>query len=607
MLGAMPKPARQTIKTIDEKQQGAAHDPALHKAARALYWQRWRIADIAQYLQVPRTTLHDWKAAERWEKSPPVERIENTLDARINVLINREHKSNADYKELDALLRSMERTARIKKYQESNKEADLNPNIERRNDAPRKPRKGRNHLTDDQVAALKRAFLETLYDYQLTWYENIGERVRMIIKSRQIGATWYFAREALINALESGTGQIFISASKAQALVFREYIVAFVEEVTSVRLSGETIMLSNGAKLRFVGTNSRTAQSYNGNLYIDEFFWINNYSKLKELASGMSSHKHLRMTYFSTPSAKSHEAYPYWTGEEVNRHRAKNERLVIDLADELLRVGAVGGDLVWRHRVTIYDAQAGGCDLFDIERLKIENSPDAFANKYECEFIDDSLSAFSFSALKRCMIDADVSWSDFKRYTERPFGDMPVWVGHDASYTGDNSSICVMAPPLMPGGKFRLLEYQRHNGADFDAQAQALREITERYNVVYMGIDASGGYGRAVYDIVVKFYPQASALNYDLALKIRLVLKAQSVINKGRFEMDVREVEVMRAFLSIRKTLTQSQKNITFETGRSDETGHGDAAWSCMHVFINEPLDAQTVSESEQGFMEIFE
>lgn len=35
------------------------------------------------------------------------------------------------------------------------------------------------------------------------------ERVRNTLKSRQIGATWYFAREALVDALETGRNQIF--------------------------------------------------------------------------------------------------------------------------------------------------------------------------------------------------------------------------------------------------------------------------------------------------------------------------------------------------------------------------------------------------------------
>lgn len=34
------------------------------------------------------------------------------------------------------------------------------------------------------------------------------------------------------------------------------------------------MVLPNGATLYFLGTNARTAQSYHGNLYLDEYFWI---------------------------------------------------------------------------------------------------------------------------------------------------------------------------------------------------------------------------------------------------------------------------------------------------------------------------------------------
>lgn len=590
----MPEPSKKTLE----------HDAQTRQKARSLFWQGWRVSAIAKELGVPRTTVHTWKESDGWQIATPLERVENTLDARLNLLINKDHKSNSDYKELEALTRNWERVSRIRKYEHSGREADLNPNIERRNDAPRKPKKGRNYLTDDQIAALERAFLESLYGYQLTWFE-CQERTRMIIKSRQIGATWYFAREALIDALKTGRNQIFISASKAQALVFREYIVQFVLDITGVQLSGETIILANGATLRFVGTNSRTAQSYNGNLYIDEFFWINKFADLKLVADGMSSHKHWRLTYFSTPSAKSHEAYVYWTGEAVNRNRADDDKLVIDLNDELLKAGVLGGDLVWRHKVTIYDAEAGGCDLFDIERLKIENSPDAFANKYECQFIDDALSAFSFTQLKRCMVDVDVAWDDFRRYTPRPYGDKPVWVGHDAGLTGDGSALVVVAPPDTPGGKFRLLEVQKFKGANYEPQAKALEQITKKYNVAYMGIDVTGGYGSSVHELVKKFYPRVKALNYNLEFKIRLVLKAQSIIGKRRFQFDVSETELVRAFLSIRKTLTKSQKAITFETGRNSQSGHGEIAWASMNTFIYEPLDEAVVG-SKRSRMKVY-
>lgn len=121
-----------------------------------------------------------------------------------------------------------------------------------------------------------------MFEYQRHWWEaGIKHRIRNVLKSRQIGATYYFAREALIDALVTGRNQIFLSASKAQAHVFKGYIIDFAKEV-DVELKGDPMVLPNGATLYFLGTNARTAQSYHGNLYLDEYFWIpkfGNYAK----------------------------------------------------------------------------------------------------------------------------------------------------------------------------------------------------------------------------------------------------------------------------------------------------------------------------------------
>lgn len=598
MLGAMSLPLGHVCPLPSDNTQ--------RTAARSLYWQGWRVTDIAKHLEVKRTTLQGWKRAENWDGATPMQRMENSLEARMVQLIVKEKKTGGDYKEIEMLGRLFDRFARVNKYNESGKESDLNPNINARNEAPRKREgKRKNWFTEEQIDQLRDAFMTSLYGYQVTWYENRHQRQRMILKSRQIGATWYFAREALMDAIDTGRNQIFISASKSQAQVFRHYIIQFVEDTIGVKLTGENIVLGNGAELRFLGTNFRTAQSYHGNLYIDEYFWINQFTKLNKVARGMASHKQYKITLFSTPSAQSHEAYPYWTGAAVNKHRAKDKQVVIDLNAELLRQGILGGDGVWRHCVTIEDAEKQGCDLFDIAQLQLENNPAEFANLYMCEFIDDSQSVFKFTELQRCMIDADSEWSDFKRFTQRPFANKGVWVGHDPSYSGDSASLAVMAPPEVAGGDFRVLERHSFNGADFEAQANAIEAITEKYNVEYLAIDVSGGWGQAVYDLVKKFYPRAIALTYNLDLKVKMVLKAQSVISKGRLKFNASDVELARSFLSIRKTLTNSQRNITYETGRNADTGHGDAAWSVMHVLINEPLDAKTVSKRRKGKVSI--
>src|SRR5690606_6469232 len=102
----------------------------------------------------------------------------------------------------------------------------------------------KNHFTEEQADELKRIFLDGCFDYQLRWWKEKDQRTRMILKSRQIGATYFFAFEALMDAIETGRNQIFLSASKAQAHQFRSYIVSFAKLV-GVSLAGDPMVISS--------------------------------------------------------------------------------------------------------------------------------------------------------------------------------------------------------------------------------------------------------------------------------------------------------------------------------------------------------------------------
>lgn len=545
--------------------------------------------------------MQDWKDAEEWDKAQPVQRVEAALETRMVQLIAKDAKTGGDFKEIDLLGRQIERLARVQKYQATGKEADLNPAIERRNEQPKK-RPSRNHFDEEQHEKLLEVFRESLFDYQKVWFRNGHERTRMILKSRQIGATWYFAREALADAVETGRNQIFLSASKAQAHIFKQYIIQFANEACGVELAGDPIVLSNGAHIYFLGTNARTAQGYHGNFYFDEFFWTHRFEELNKVASGMAMHKHWRKTYFSTPSSVQHQAHPHWSGDRFNKRRPKDQRIALDLSHDRLAGGFTGEDKVWRNIVNIIDAQRGGCDLFDIDELRLEYNSEEFENLLMCGFIDDTQSVFPLAELQRCMVDSWTAWEDVKPFSVRPYGYRPVWVGYDPSHTGDTAGCVVLAPPSTPGGKFKVLERHQWRGLDFEAQAAAIKKITERFNVTFIGIDTTG-LGQGVFQLVKQFFPSAKAINYSLEVKTRMVLKAKSVISKGRLEFDAGWVDLAHAFLAIKKTLTASGRATTYEAGRTDETGHADLAWACMHALDNEPLEGATASN--QSIMEM--
>ena len=574
------------------------------KKAMHLYFSGYRIARIAESLGEKASTIHSWKRRDNWDEINPTERAELTVEARYCNLILKESKEGKDFKEIDLLGRQLERMARIRKYQNGGNETDLNPKIANRNKGERRqPEK--NFFSEEQIEKLENEFRNTLFEYQKVWYRAGHHRIRNILKSRQIGATFYFAREAFIDALTTGRNQVFLSASKAQAYMFREYIIKMALEV-DVELKGDPLMLSNGATLYFLGTNARTAQSYHGNLYLDETFWIPKFQELRKVTSGMAIQKHWRQTYFSTPSTMSHEAYPFWSGKLYNRGRKKEDRVDIDISHDALVNGRLCEDGQWRQIVNIEDALRGGCDLFDLEQLKKEYSPDEYNNLLMCHFMDDIESLFNFNMMQNCMVDSWEVWDDIQPLALRPYGYDPVWVGYDPSKggeNGDSAGCVVIAPPKVPGGKFRILERHQWRGMDFRAQADAIKKITERFYVEYMGIDTTG-LGHGVYQNVIQFFPAAREFIYNPNVKNALVIKAYDVISHGRLEFDAQCVDIIQSFTSIRRTTTGSGNRPTYEASRSEESGHADLAWATMHALFNEPLTGTT--ENSNNIVEIY-
>lgn len=578
------------------------------RKAQLMYWAGYIITEISRQLDVPVSTIASWKKRDKWDEVSPVGRIEASIEARLVLLNMKEVKSGSDFKEIDLLMRQVERIARIKKYSNGGgNEADLNPKIANRNKGERKKAE-QNAISEEQAETLINGFLGGMFNYQKTWHKaGTQHRVRNILKSRQIGATYYFAHEALVDALVTGRNQIFISASKKQALQFRAYIVDYAKRTADVDLKGETITLPNGAQLIFLGTNSKTAQSYHGNLYFDEIFWVNNFEEIRKVAAGMAAQKKYRITYFSTPSSITHSAYRLWSGKLFNAKRPKAEQVEIDISHANLKNGKLCGDGIWRQIVNIEDAEKGGCDLFDIAQLKLENSPDEFEQLFMCEFIDDNQSVFKFSMMQRCGVDTMEVWKDynFSHGYARPFGNRDVWLGYDPSYSGDRSALVIIAPPKVDGGKFRLLEYQTFKGGDFQEQANAILAMCERYNVTRLAIDNTG-LGVGVSEIVVKSRPDATLLTYSAELKSKMVLKGLDVIGKGRFEFDnLHAVEVGSSFMAIKKQLTNSQRQITYVADRSEESSHADLAWACLQVLINEPFDGRM--EEQTGMIEFYD
>ncbi|WP_204126896.1 terminase large subunit domain-containing protein [Pseudomonas ogarae] len=579
------------------------------EAAKRLFLRRCKAKEIQAQLNLPNIRIvYYWIRQGGWEDMLSDEEPLTAVGRRITLLLDKVGSlSKDDLNELDRLT-----TVRERLLKQAAKPSPLaatpgdgtgepaEPRQRSRGDRSsrgegsgrKKEKKAKNDISGLTEVDFLDQFISKMYRYQQELFaakqNPLTCRIRNILKSRQVGLTYYFAGEAFMDAVLSGDNQVFLSASRAQSEIFRSYIIEFAQRWFGIELTGNPIVLSNGAELRFLSTNSSTAQGYHGHVYVDEYFWIRDFEKLSTVASAMGTHKKWRKTYFSTPSAVSHQAYPFWTGEEFRNSKRGKKAGGTWPAESAYTQGAMCPDGQWRKTITIQDAIDGGCDLFDLEQLQLEYDEDKFQQLFYCKFIDSTQSAFGLKDLERCYSDLTL-WEDYNPDLDRPFGNSPVWLGYDPSRTRDDATCVVIAPPLEPGAKFRILEKHSWRGHSFTYQAAQVKKLTERFNVQHIGIDVTGvGYG--VFDLVRDFYAKATPIHYSLEAKNALVLKAQDTIQGSRIEWDAGWTDIAQAFLTIKRGTTTSGQ-VTYSASRTDATGHADIAWAVMHALANEPLN----------------
>lgn len=584
--------------------------------ARALYLQRNTPREIRDRLKLASVrVVYYWATKFEWYTALERDGVEDVIAERVSLLARRDHKSPEEADELDRLIghhvklmgmryKHLEAMAGVSARTVAASEDDAESFIADESGRGGNGRKGgkrkRPPKANDVSELTAESFqpvVDKLYGFQKTLRKNKHRRRRNLLKARQIGATWYFAFEAFEDAVLTGDTQIFISASKRQALVFRTYIAKIAMEYFGIPIKGDPIRLSNLAEIFFLATNSNTAQSNSGHLYIDEYMWISRFSTLNTVASAMTTRKKWRMTWFSTPSAKTHEGYLLWSGESWRKGNAARKDVEFPSFDEYRDGGRECPDGVWRYVVTIEDAVAGGIDDIDIDELRETYSKADFDMLYMCVFVDDKDSIFSFSQLLKCGVDIS-TWEDFHPGEEHPFGNREVWGGFDPARTGDTATFVVIGVPIVAVERYRVLEVFRWKGLSLVWMAEQIHTIKSRYNMTYIGIDVTG-MGIGVFEMVQGFARrEAKAIHYSVESKNRLVMKMLDVVDTDRIEWSENQKEIATAFLQVKKTTTASGNAMTFVADRNNESGHADIFFAIAHAMDNEPLNYRTRRKS---------
>lgn len=577
------------------KKRNSRYSEELIYEARYLYLKKHTPQEIAKELGLNSARpVYYWAEKYNWRNLINEKGVEELIGLRILALIDKEGKTDAELKELDLLIErdiqyKKQRAAQTKAKTEENQTALDEPKGESKGERKKKSpiKNDISHVTPDMFEP----FLSTLFDYQQHIRNQKGlYKVRKVLKSRQIGATYYFAFEALEDAILTGDNQIFLSASKKQAEIFKTYITKMARQYFNVELKGNPIILSNGAELHFLSTNKSTAQGYHGHVYGDEFAWLRNFEEFYTVSSAMATHKKWRETYFSTPSSKLHGAYAFWSGDMWKGNDPKRKQVAFPTDEQLRNGGAVCPDGAWRYVVTIEDAVKGGAgELFDIEQLKGKYSALAFNQLFMCHWVDDADSIFTIGKLLKCGVDIS-KWADFYPDSPRPFGDREVWGGYDPAHSADGASFVIVAPPILEGEKFRVLARFQWFGLSYRWQAEQIKKLYQQYHFSYIGVDANG-VGQGVFEMIQEFARrEAKPILYSLETKSGLVLKLHDLVERNMIEWDEEEKDIAASFLMIKQTSTQSGNAITFTADRSSTLQHADVFWAISHAINKKSL-----------------
>ncbi|HCR4075537.1 TPA: terminase family protein, partial [Proteus mirabilis] len=146
--------------------------------------------------------------------------------------------------------------------------------------------------------------LDNLYPWQTRWYNHRFERNRYLHKGRQIGGSYFFVLEGLLDACLTGRNKIYISHNYDLDNEFISNEMEFVKCFLGIESNAPIpkIELDNGAVLYFLPENRKSWVDIIGDIYVSEWSWFQDPSYIVSLVKSVSLNKKWRRTFYSSRS-----------------------------------------------------------------------------------------------------------------------------------------------------------------------------------------------------------------------------------------------------------------------------------------------------------------
>ena len=396
-----------------------------------------------------------------------------------------------------------------------------------------------------------------LYPYQQRWLAD-KSLLKAGMFARQTGKTFTSTLEIVLDCLEAEVESrrarwVILSRGERQAREAMEegvkvhlnalraaFEYAEIDYLEGSEIKALEIKLPGGSRITALPANPDTARGFSANVLLDEFAFHADSRKIWSALFPVISAGH-KLRVVSTPNGKGNKFYELMTDREP--------------------------DNPWsRHRVDIYQAVADGLPR-DIDLLRRGlNDPDAWAQEYELQWLDEATAWLSYELL--AAIEHDEA-GDPEKYSHGV-----TYIGNDIARRKD---LWVAWVWERVGDVLWTREVRELRRAKFSEQDDTLDELVERYKPVRIAMDQTG-MGEAPTEAAKERYGEyrVEGVLFTGPAKQHMatLLKEQTEDRKLRIPAST----AIRTDLHSLRKITTPAGNIRFDVTGGD--GHADRAWA---------------------------
>ncbi|HOT73745.1 MAG TPA: terminase family protein [Anaerohalosphaeraceae bacterium] len=395
--------------------------------------------------------------------------------------------------------------------------------------------------------------LINLLPYQKRWLLD-DSRYKIALQARQTGKSFMASLEAVDQVYQTGETWVLLSRGERQSRELMEkaaqHARAYALGISAVeeeRFRGDeneykmlTIHFPNGGRIIGLPANPDTARGFSAHVVLDEFALHKDSHKIWTALYG-SITRGYKIRILSTPMGKQNKFYSLWTGNQPYS----------------------------RHFVDIYTAVREGLKV-DIEALRSGlDDPDAWAQEYECKFIDEATAFLTYELISACESEqAALESAEISAGGE-------YYAGIDIGRKRDLTILWLLEKV---GDVYWTRRVQVLEKTPFPMQTELLAETIRRLRPRRVCVDYTG-MGGPICEQLQKLFGSSriEPVTFTPAVKESMAVRVRQLFEDRRIRIPV-DNAVRNDLHAVRKIVTAAG-NIRYDAEHTAD-GHSDRFWA---------------------------